>query len=103
MELTFLRGTSRLLNGTFDTPAVFDDNNLEVVPAKPTYRVFTAYRFKFQPVRTTITFIGSENSDEHREVAQILWNCSRSRSYVYTKGRIYMFNEFMRAEPGIFK
>ena len=104
MELTFLRGTSRLFNGTFDKPAgPLDDNLIETSAPKPMYRVFTTYRCIWQPVKTTITFIGSDNPEEHREVAQILWHWpSQSRSYVVRQGKVYSLNEFLGSK-GLFR
>ena len=55
------------------------------------------------PVKTTITFIGSENPEEHREVAQILWGWpSQDRTYVVRQGKVYSLNEFL-GPKGLFR
>ncbi|KAL5495801.1 hypothetical protein ACEPAI_1265 [Sanghuangporus weigelae] len=86
MELDFPR--RRIFNATFITPGPG--------VSKPVYRISTTRDWKFFPHKTTIEFVASDDLEDHRTVAQIIWNwLSQDRSYVHFGGHLRALSEFL--------
>ncbi|KAL5534999.1 hypothetical protein ACEPAF_3090 [Sanghuangporus sanghuang] len=91
MELDFPR--RRIFNATFITPGPG--------ASKPVYRISTTRDWKFFPHKTTIEFVASDDPQDHKVIAQIIWNWpSQDRSYVHFGGHLYALSEFLGCGVG---
>ncbi|PAV21674.1 hypothetical protein PNOK_0163100 [Pyrrhoderma noxium] len=89
MELTFNR--CKIAATTFTSSST----------GAPIYRTTTTRRGLIFPEKTTIEYIGSQDTEKHRVVAEIIWRWpSQKRSYVHIGGNLYSLDEFLMLGPG---
>ena len=87
-----------------DTPATARPPCTSSSTGAPIYRTTTTRRGLIFPEKTTIEYIGSQDTEKHRVVAEIIWRWpSQKRSYVHIGGNLYSLDEFLMLGPGFAK